>query len=547
MPDITLEQCKDLNNSLQTATFNASTLCTDALKDWSPSTFSQAEQVLFDGMSYDEYLKSLIPAHWGPARQDAFDAEQASFQNLLGSSTWPNQPACAQMLDSNSNGDKCMPADFNFEVSGKTQELLLVKTNNQLQQTSAVVATVDASLQNSLDRAKNIDEHLNAMKTNLTSLGGSLQTLGGMTGIYAALIDEMAEVNVCGAKLTQVYNDMLLETDKLDIDAAEAVLDECDGLLTADLQRDIGIGFSPHCTDDSGGRRRLDHSATAPVAPGFNYTYLECFEEHALVEPVYCGGSMDRCCPRGSNFGDTSCPSRSNHQHLGTAQTGLMMGDNVRAECMQFNTFVLSKALHSQILRLKANANVLESSLSTIERNAYFARVAVEQCADDAGGIADAYMVNAQALVMVYHCQKLITEELKRIAEECLDARMMILIPYYGLWKYRDHACLTMDYILMGAASTGVTTLVILKLLHCCLCASAAGAGVAHAVHRHRHKRENKKHRYRSSSSSSSDNEAVAPHKAETPPDTPPPSQTKLHTHKHKHRKSHHGHRHERP
>eukprot|EP01047_Picozoa_sp_COSAG01_P017757 COSAG01_NODE_946_length_12533_cov_4.570532_18_plen_60_part_01 len=54
------------------------------------------------------------------------------------------------------------------------------------------------------------------------------------------------------------------------------------------------------------------------------------------------------------------------------------------------------------------------------------------RCSSDSSGIAAAYVTNANSLVKVYHCQKLIADELRRIAEECLKAKAHILIPYYG-------------------------------------------------------------------------------------------------------------------
>jgi hypothetical protein len=54
------------------------------------------------------------------------------------------------------------------------------------------------------------------------------------------------------------------------------------------------------------------------------------------------------------------------------------------------------------------------------------------RCSSDSSGIANAYVTNANSLVKVYHCQKLIADELRRIAEECLKAKAQILIPYYG-------------------------------------------------------------------------------------------------------------------
>jgi hypothetical protein len=106
------------------------------------------------------------------------------------------------------------------------------------------------------------------------------------------------DVNQCGAEITQVYNDMLLDPAALDIDQAEAVLDECAATLDKSLPKKDDLNLldsTPYCPSPapspgaSGRRRQLSHAEGDPIEASINYTYAECFADHALATP--CVGS----------------------------------------------------------------------------------------------------------------------------------------------------------------------------------------------------------------------------------------------------------------
>eukprot|EP01047_Picozoa_sp_COSAG01_P075850 COSAG01_NODE_13130_length_1631_cov_1.015666_2_plen_340_part_00 len=187
----------------------------------------------------------------------------------------------------------------------------------------------------------------------------------------------------------------------------------------------------------SGRRRRLAHLGTEPIAEGYEMTYDECFACHAKVTPSYCAPT---CCPPGSHFGDQTCASSEQQKYHGLTD---MMADKVRRECMQFETYAMAKALYTQITGLVSQASELRDALVVIEQTANYARSAVSNCAQAAHGVAAAFTTNAGDLLAVYQCQALITAELRRIAEECLDAKAGILIPWYGVIKYWDSPCIS--------------------------------------------------------------------------------------------------------
>lgn len=174
-------------------------------------------------------------------------------------------------------------------------------------------------------------------------------------------------------------------------------------------------------------------------------------------------------------------------------------------ECIAFNSLALSKAIHTQIIRLQQQALQLNDHLDVIESNAHIARNSVGQCANDATGITGAYVTNANSMVKVQTCQRLIAEELRRIAEECLKAKAQIWIPWYGLIKYYNHVCLTTTEVLVGVATTAISTLVALKLLSCVCCPSRP-----RAVHHARHKKKAEEWSTESSSESESESESVS-------------------------------------
>jgi hypothetical protein len=187
------------------------------------------------------------------------------------------------------------------------------------------------------------------------------------------------DVNQCGAEITQVYNDMLLDPAALDIDQAEAVLDECAATLDKSLPKKDDLNLldsTPYCPSPapspgaSGRRRQLSHAEGDPIEASINYTYAECFADHALATP--CVGSphlppppapepnaclpvenvrplraycAPPCCPPGTKFGENACASKYGHSGGQVGQTADMIGDKVKTECLNFQTFALSKAV----------------------------------------------------------------------------------------------------------------------------------------------------------------------------------------------------------
>jgi hypothetical protein len=435
---VTLAQCKQL--LVTPAVYSSTALCSTELQHWGGiANFTRAERTLFGGMTKVEYIRSLAATDWSAARAAATTDRQSFFQQRLGH----DLGQVYSCTDGSNTPGACMPGAFDYEVSDKTAELLLIRTNDQITRTEVAAARADHSMQVLKKKTQEIDQHLVAMRRNLTSLGASLQTLSGLTSLYGGLIGAMAGVSKCGADMTDVYQKILLDPSSLNLDEAQTTLQKCDGLLTDNLQGDIKameLSYPQFCDDpsSSGGlRRRLTHLGTDQIAPGYEMTYDECFASHAAVTPAFCAPT---CCPPGSRFGDASCASGEQQRYHNTND---MMADKVRRECMQFETYAMSKALHSQVMGLASRASELRRALTVIERNADYARRAVSTCAQDARGVAAAFTADAASLLEVYHCQALITAEMRRIAAECLGAKAGILIPWYGVIKYWDSPCIS--------------------------------------------------------------------------------------------------------
>jgi hypothetical protein len=108
-PNITLEQCKDL--TVTTANFTSSKLCSQDLSNWNMAAFNEAEKELFNGMTTEQYIRSLIQSHWSPWRQQAMTETQAFFASLP-SRNWPAFPSCVQRSGAINGGQECLSGEF---------------------------------------------------------------------------------------------------------------------------------------------------------------------------------------------------------------------------------------------------------------------------------------------------------------------------------------------------------------------------------------------------------------------------------------------------
>ena len=505
-PSLSLDDCTNL--SVPTETYNPSRLCSETLAGWTILNFTQAEQVLYDGLDRAAFHRKLVREAWSNAR--AVGLERATERYV---STHGSAPACP--LSS---------CDFESAVSYETAAVLSNLTFFENQMLAGYQLRITASLQSTLDRTIEIDADLSAIRTNLTSLATQLSTLGSLGGLYASLVESLSGVTQCDADLAALYDRLLHDRSNLNLRNAEAVLARCASLLTSSLVEQFGevVGTS---SGGSCARRQLAHNPTATVIG--DVTLDECFAEHALVQPSYdCGPS---CCPAGAAYGDPTCDG-----NLHSLVLSQLPGDHVVTECRAFQIYAQAVLLVSEARRIVTRADLLDAAIAVIETNAGCtpwpappapfaaprirqvlrsncacqprcspnlsvaragtrwdaharadtrvrvhdvrvhnpssdARDAVETCATDATGLVSAYTTNAQSIVKVDTCQRLIAEEFRRIAEECLTANRYVIIPFYGL-QYLSSGCLDFWRKILGIVSTFLTVALFCAAFSCFRC-----------------------------------------------------------------------------
>jgi hypothetical protein len=103
----------------------------------------------------------------------------------------------------------------------------------------------------------------------------------------------------------------------------------------------------------------------------------------------------------------------------------------------------------------------------------------------------------------VYQCQKLIAEEFNRIAEECLNLRHLVLIPFY-VFLHWDKACVEMSYKFLGVCVSVLCLLLVCQCMKMVLRSGDVGQTPQHQTNGAHHR----KHSHDSSSDDDSDDDS---------------------------------------